>query len=114
MAEAGPEVDAGIPDSPEALMAMQEHREERPEKPEYRTPARARQVLDLIDKLDTSPLEDQLIALSLVRKLEAYHDRIVEELQDDDSARHAQIAAWAIDADRLFQSRRLLESVDLE
>jgi hypothetical protein len=49
-----------------------------------------------------------------VRKLEAYHDQIVEELQDDESARHTQIVAWSIDADRLFQSRRLLESVDLE
>lgn len=64
--------------------------------------------------MSAAPWRAQLIALSLVRKLEAYHDRIVEELQDDDFARHTQIVAWAIDADRLLQSRRLLESVDLE
>ena len=35
-------------------------------------------------------------------------------MQEDDGAKHSQIVAWAIDADRLMRSRLLLESVDLE
>jgi hypothetical protein len=67
-----------------------------------------------VDGLDTSPLEDQLIALSLLRRLETYHERIVAEMEGDDTARHSQIVLWAVDADRLLQARQLLESVDLE
>jgi hypothetical protein len=39
---------------------------------------------------------------------------VVKDLQDDDDAKHAQIVSWAIDADRLYRARMLLESVDLE
>jgi hypothetical protein len=68
----------------------------------------------LIDKLDTNAYEDQQIALALVRHLEKYHDNVVEDMQDDHEANHAQIVSWAIDADRLMRCRMLLDSVDLD
>ncbi len=108
------DVQATTPDSPEALMALQQPGQERPDKPEQRTPAKVREALQWLDGLDTSPLEDQLIALSLLRRLETYHERIVAAMEDDDTARHSQIVLWAVDADRLLQARQLLESVDLE
>ena len=109
-------VGAGIPNSPQELMAMQENKpeKERPEKPERTTPPKVKQVLDLIETLDTNAYEDQQIALAVVRHLERYHDNVVEELQDDPEAKHSQIVCWAVDADRLMRCRNLLESVDLE
>jgi len=112
---------AGIPSSPQELIAMQSNdnipdndRAERPEKPERSRSAKVNEVLELISKLETSGLEDQQIALSLVRGLESFHDGVVEELREDDDAKHSQIIAWSIDADRLMRSRILLESVDLD
>ena len=112
---------AGIPSSPQELIAMQSNdnipdndRAERPEKPERSRSAKVNEVLELISKLETSGLEDQQIALSLVRGLESFHDGVVEELRDDDDAKHSQIIAWSIDADRLMRSRIPLESVDLD
>jgi hypothetical protein len=113
-------VGAGIPNTPQDLIAMQTNdnidneRSERPEKPERQKSAKVSEVLALIDKLDTSGLEDQQIAISLVRGLESFHDGVVEELREDDDAKHSQIIAWSIDADRLMRSRILLESVDLD
>ena len=49
-----------------------------------------------------------------MRGLESFHDDVVEELREDDDAKHSQIIAWSIDADRLMRSRILLESVDLD
>jgi hypothetical protein len=112
---------AGIPSSPQELIAMQSNdnipdndRAERPEKPVRSRSAKVNEVLELISKLETSGLEDQQIALSLVRGLESFHDGVVEELREDDDAKHSQIIAWSIDADRLMRSRMLLESVDLD
>jgi hypothetical protein len=112
---------AGIPSSPQELIAMQSNdnipdndRAERPEKPERSRSAKVNEVLELISKLETSGLEDQQIALSLVRGLESFHDGVVEELREDNDAKHSQIIAWSIDADRLMRSRILLESVDLD
>ena len=122
---------AGIPNSPQELIAMQSNdksadnsadnapdsknnRAERPEKPERANSAKVNEVLELISKLETSGLEDQQIALSLVRGLESFHDGVVEELREDDTAKHDQIIAWSIDADRLMRSRMLLESIDLD
>jgi hypothetical protein len=89
-------------------------RADRPQKPEKHTSAKVNEVLALISKLDTSSLEDQQIALSLVRGLESFHDGVVEEMRDDHDAKHSQIIAWSIDADRLMRSRMLLESIDLD
>lgn len=107
-------VGAGIPNTPQELMAMQVNKPERPEKPERQQSAKVKEVLDLIEKLDTSAAEDQQIALTLVRRLESFHDDVVAEMKDDAEAKHSQIVSWAVDADRLFRARMLLESVDLE
>ncbi|MEB3319547.1 MAG: hypothetical protein VKI63_01230 [Cyanobium sp.] len=74
----------------------------------------ALQVLDLIAALDSSPLEQLQIALSLVRRFEGFHDAVVEEMQQDAHASHPQIVAWAIDAERLMHGRMLLENVSLD
>lgn len=105
---------AGIPSTPQELIAMQDSKPQRPEKPEHQRSAKVTQVLDLIEQLETSAAEDQQIAATLVRRLETFHDNVVREMQDDDDARHSQIVSWAIDADRLYRCRKLLESVDLE
>ena len=107
-------VGAGIPNTPQDLIAMQENKPERPEKPERLQSAKVKEVLDLIEKLDTSAAEDQQIALTLVRRLESFHDDVVAEMKDDGNAKHSQIVSWAVDADRLYRARMLLESVDLE
>jgi len=73
-----------------------------------------RRVLDLIEELETTAAEDQQIALSIVRQLEDYHDDIVVKMQEDTDAKHCHIVAWAVDADRLMQTRILLASVDLD
>ncbi|SBO42690.1 hypothetical protein [Cyanobium sp. NIES-981] len=109
---AGP-LAAGIPNTPQQLIAMQ-NRQTRPEKPEREQNPKLKQVLDLIGTLETSAAEDQQIALILVRRLEDFHDGVVKEMQDDADAKHSQIVAWAIDADRLMRARLLLESVDLD
>ena len=104
-----------IPTSPDALIAMQsKSSNERPEKPVRQQSAKVKQVVDLIESLDTSSHEDQQIALMLVRHLERMHDDIVDEMRDDSDAKHSQIVAWAVDADRLMRCRNLLESVDLD
>lgn len=107
-------VAAGIPASPQELIAMQENKPERPEKPERQQSAKVKEVLNLIEKLETNAAEDQQIALTLVRRLESFHDEVVDEMKDDAEAKHSQIISWAIDADRLYRTRMLLESVDLE
>ena len=104
----------GIPNTPEELIAMQENKPERPEKSERQPSAKAKQVLDLIKTLATSAAEDQEIALTLVRRLESFHDEVVAEMKDDAEAKHSLVAAWAIDADRLMHCRIFLENVDLE
>ncbi|MCS5690637.1 hypothetical protein NZK33_01385 [Cyanobium sp. FGCU-6] len=105
---------AGIPNTPQELIAMQQSKPERPEKPERRKSEKVEQVLDLIGNLDSSDGEDLEIALVIVGHLERMHDEVVAEMRDDDNARHTQIIRWAVDADRLYRARLLLESVDLE
>ena len=110
-----PEPSCPIPTSPDALIAMQsKNSNERPEKPVRQQSAKVKQVFDLIESLDTSSHEDQQIALMIVRHLERMHDDIVDEMRDDSDAKHSQIVAWAVDADRLMRCRNLLESVDLD
>lgn len=104
---------SGIPASPQQLIDMQSHAQ-RPEKPERTQSPKVKKALDRIEKLDTTADEDRQIALVLLRHLEAFHDGVVEEMEGDDTARHSQIVAWAVDADRLMRARMLLESVDLD
>ena len=106
-------VGAGIPNSPQELIAMQDNSSERPQKPEYTTAPKVQEMLDLIAKLDNTAADDLQVALALVRRLENYHDSVVDELRDDEEAKHSQIVRWAVDADRLYRARLLLESVDL-
>lgn len=111
---------SGIPNSPQDLIAMQSNdnstneRSERPEKPERQKSAKVSEVLELIDKLNTSGLEDQQIALVLIRHLEDYHLEVVDEMREDADAKHSQIIAWSVDADRLGRARMLLDSIDLD
>jgi hypothetical protein len=110
----------GIPNTPQELIAMQTHsndaseRNDRPEKPVRQRSAKVTQVLELVDSLNTSGLEDQEIAMVMIRYLENYHQEVIDEMRDDSGADHSQIIAWAIDADRLGRARMLLESVDLD
>ena len=104
-----------IPSSPAELIAMQDKSNHpRPEKPERQTSANVTQVMELIDKLDTKAAEDLEIAFRLVRRLESFHDEVVDEMRGDADASHNQLISWAIDADRLMQARILLGNVDLE
>ena len=92
---------------------MQDKKPERPEKTERQQSAKSKQVLNLIKMLNTSAAENQEIALTLVRRLESFHDEVVAEREDDAEAKHSQIASCADDADRLYRAWILLESVDL-
>lgn len=104
-----------IPNTPDDLIAMQESepRGNRPEKPERKRSEKVSQVLELIKTLSTSPADDQAIALSLLNKLEGFHDQVVSEMADDNAAKHTQIISWAVDADRLYQARLLLQNVEM-
>ncbi|MEB3361987.1 MAG: hypothetical protein VKI42_07690 [Synechococcaceae cyanobacterium] len=115
-AHASPEEAAArIPTSPAELLAMQDKPSSaRDEKPERQESAKVRQVMELIDQLDTKAAEDLEIAFRLVRRLESFHDDVVNEMRDDEEASHNQLICWAIDADRLMQARILLGNVDLE
>lgn len=106
---------SSVPESPAQLIAMQNNAPKpRPEKPEPQPNPTVKKVMELLDTLEATPAEDLEIAVRLVRRLEGYHDSVVDDLRDDDSASHNQIVAWAVDADRLMRSRLLLESIDLE
>jgi hypothetical protein len=72
-------------------MAMQENKPVRPETQERLQSVKGKQVLDLIEQLETNGAEDQEIALALVRRLENFHDEVVEEMKNDSDARHSQI-----------------------
>ena len=103
-----------VPNSPQELISMQENKLDYPEKNERQRSEKVKEIMELIDKLDTSPLDDQQIAIALISSLEQYHDDVVERMRDDSDAKHSQIASWAVDADRLMHCRYMLSSVDLE
>lgn len=111
----GISADEAVPSSPAELIAMQnEANKPRPEKPERQASANVSQVMELIDRLDTKAAEDLEIAFRLVRRLESFHDEVVDEMRQDDDASHNQLIQWTIDADRLMQARILLGTVDLQ
>lgn len=119
MADQELQVSPDVPDTIEELITMQAHGKtdadptEKPEKT-AKTTTKVQKVLNLIKELVTSADEDKQIALNLVQKLEDYHDNVVNGMQEDEEAKHNQIALWAIDADRLFRCRTLLETIDLD
>lgn len=104
---------AGIPRTPQELIAMQDNKPERPEKPERQQSAKVKQMLDLIEKLDTAAGEDQQIALAVVRQLDRLHYGVMEGMQNAADAKHAQIVSWSVGADRLYRARMLLENINL-
>lgn len=119
--QANPPVDplawtgAGTPNTPQELIAMQANLPASAEEPEPQQGSdKVQAVLQVLEDLVTNPAEDQQIALFLLRRLENFHDLVVSELKRDDDAKHSQIVSWAVDADRLYRSRMLLETVDLE
>lgn len=107
-----PDLFAWAPDSAEQLLAIQQL-------PPAGLPApftstRVEQVLAFIHRLDTSALEDQQIALTIVRQLEVLHQEVAAEMRADPNASPVQVAGWAVDADRLQQCRILLDSISLD
>lgn len=87
----------------------------RPDKPTKndKPTLKTKQALDFLEKLELTPAEDKQEALSILRHLESYHDDEVEELIEGTDSKHSQVAAWAVDADRLLLCRIVLESVEL-
>lgn len=75
---------------------------------------RVKEAKALLERLATTCEDDRWIALHLVRRLEQSHDEMVQRLTDDQASQHAQVAAWAVDADRLMLARNLLEAVSLD
>jgi hypothetical protein len=119
MVDQSVDIGTGVPNTFDELMAMQENNPANPGQPQKpdrseKTTAKVKQVLDLIKELETSAAEDLEIALTLVRQLEDYHDKVVAEMQDDPDAKHGQIAAWSVDADRLMHCRIFLNSIEFE
>lgn len=103
-----------VPDSPEALIALQRNGGARAAAPPSRRSEKLDQLLAMVESQNIAAWENQQLALALVRHLEKFHDAVVAELNGDTQAPHNQIARWAIDADRLTRCRQLLEDVELE
>ena len=120
MADQSVEISPDVPNTLDELIAMQQDNNppnaDHPQKPDRskKVTAKVQQVLDLIRELDTTAAEDLEVALTLVSQLEEFHDKVVADMQDDPEARHGQIAAWSVDADRLMHCRIFLNSIDLE
>lgn len=112
--ETAQELSSSVPETANALLAMQQRSAPRPEKPVKLDSPKVKQVLELMSSLDTSAGEDRQIALAIIRHHEDCHDDVVKDLRDDADADHSQIVAWAIDADRLMRCRHLLEHVDMD
>ena len=87
----------------------------RPDKPVNgdKLTAKVKDVLALLEKLNTSAAEDKEVALTILRHLETFHDDAVDDMVNSAESERSQVAAWAVDADRLMFCRRLLESIDL-
>lgn len=102
------------PGSPSDLIAMQAKRVQALSEPSgSRLSHKTREVLAFISGLHMTPGEDARIAVHLIGLLEDFHRDVLKDLLADQRAKHGQVAAWAIDADRLMQSGALLESATL-
>ena len=106
-----------VPSSPEELIKMQRKTAEqsRPEKTGKGDPVppKVKQALDWLSDLECSAAEDKAIALAILLNLEQFHDETVEEMVNANECERSQLAAWAVDADRLMLARRLLEGIEL-
>lgn len=105
------------PHTPEDLINMQESSatSNRPDKPAKndKSTLKTKQALAFLEKLELSPAEDKKVALAILRHLESYHDDEVEELIESSGSKRSQVAAWAVDADRLMLCRIFLEGIEL-
>ena len=102
------------PRSPSDLIAMQGKRLQAPPEPSgSKLSLKTREALAVISRLQMTPSEDAQIAIHLISLLEEFHRDVLKDLIADQNARHGQVAAWAIDADRLMQSGVLLEAATL-
>jgi hypothetical protein len=70
-------------------------------------------ILSLVRKLEISMVQSRKIALTLIEMIESFHDEMVQSMIDNDESERAQIAAWAIDSDRLMRCRDLLQQIEL-
>ena len=108
---------SSAPHTPEDLINMQASSAStsRPDKPTKndKTTLKTKQALDFLETLELSPAEDKQVALAILRHLESYHDDEVEELIESTDSKRSQVAAWAVDADRLMLCRIFLEGIDL-
>ena len=108
---------SSAPHTPKDLINMQASSASpsRPDKPTKndKTTLKTKQALDFLEKLELSPAEDKQVALSILRHLESYHDDEVGELIESTDSKRSQVAAWAVDADRLMLCRIFLEGVEL-
>lgn len=105
------------PNTPEELLKMQatSQKPNRPDKPveSDKITAKVRGALKFLEKLKLSAAEDKQVALSILRHLESYHDEEAEELIESSESKRNQVAAWAVDADRLMLCRIFLEGIEL-
>ena len=76
-------------------------------------PPKVKKALDWLSDLECSPAEEKAIALAILLNLEQFHDETVEEMVNANESERSQLAAWAVDADRLMLARRLLEGIEL-
>ena len=105
------------PNTPEELFKMQAtfQKHNRPDKPveSDKITVKVRGALKFLDKLKLSAAENKEVALAIVRHLETYHDEETEELMESSLSKRCQVAAWAVDADRLMLCRIVLEGIEL-
>ncbi|MEB3255879.1 MAG: hypothetical protein VKJ05_05780 [Synechococcaceae cyanobacterium] len=102
-----------VPSSPEELFARQRQRPARPRNHEACGGDTLETVLEQLRQHGAGNAEKRQIALALLRELESFHDHVVQELADDRQANHNEIARWAVQADRLYRARKILETVEL-
>jgi hypothetical protein len=95
-----------IPNSPNELLAMQ------PGKLEKEMTPKVKKILEFIDKLEPDAAEDIHIALILIARLEYFHSYMTKTLIEEGESKPEEVCGWAVDADRLWQCRQILESVE--
>lgn len=92
--------------------AAEQSRPQKSAKGEKPSP-KVQKVLDWWGEQELSPADDKEIALAILRRLEQFHDETVEEMVNGDDSKRSQLAAWAVDADRLMLCRVFLEGIEL-
>jgi hypothetical protein len=102
-----------VPSSPEELFARQQRRPARPQSDKASGGDSVATVLTLLRQRGAGNAEKRQIGLALLGELECFHDHVVQELARDSQASDSEIARWAVEADRLYRARKILETVEL-